>query len=57
MPVLRELYDRMATRPGKVDLEAVWKKLGVARQGDKVTFDDQAPLAKLRLAMTNPRHE
>ncbi len=57
VPVLRELYDRMATRPGKVDLEAVWKKLGVARQGDKVTFDDQAPLAKLRLAMTNPRHE
>ena len=52
--VLRELYDRMAPRAEKVDLDGMWKKLGVARQGDKVTFDDRAPLAKLRLAMTNP---
>jgi hypothetical protein len=54
VPVLRELYDRMAPRAEKVDLDAMWKKLGIARQGDKLVFDDQAPLAKLRLAMTAP---
>ena len=52
--VLRELYDRMAPRAEKVDLDAMWKKLGVSRQGDRIVFDDQAPLAKLRLAMLAP---
>ncbi len=52
--VLRELYDRMAPRAEKVELDALWKNLGVSRLGETVVFDDHAPLAKLRLAMTAP---
>ncbi|HSO34445.1 MAG TPA: hypothetical protein VLT33_18050, partial [Labilithrix sp.] len=52
--VLRELYDRMAPRSERVDLEGMWRRLGVARQGERVVFDDAAPLARLRLAMMTP---
>lgn len=51
VPVLRELYDRMAPRAERVDLEGLWRRLGVARRGESVVFDDTAPLASLRLAM------
>ena len=50
--VLRELYDAMKEQPVKVDLEALWKELGVARHGKSVTFDDSAPLADVRKAIT-----
>ena len=52
--VLRELYDRMAPRAERVDLDGMWRKLGVSRRGEKVVFDDQAPLAKVRIAMLTP---
>ena len=51
VPVLRDLYRRMAPRAERVDLEALWKRLGVARRGDSVVFDDSAPLASVRLSM------
>jgi hypothetical protein len=50
--VLHELYDRMAFAPGNVDLAALWARLGVMRQGDRVTFDDRAPLAAVRRSIT-----
>jgi hypothetical protein len=34
-----------------VDLPALWKELGVARNGETATFDDQAPLAAIRRAI------
>jgi hypothetical protein len=52
VPVLRETYARMATRPGAVDLPAIWKKLGVHLDHGTVLYDDQAPLAAIRKAMT-----
>jgi hypothetical protein len=51
-PVLRELYDQMKETPVTVDLQALWKKLGVIHRGRKVTFDDSAPLASIRKAIT-----
>jgi len=51
VPVLREVYDRMANAPAPVDLEAIWKGLGVVAAADderSVTFDDNAPLASIR---------
>jgi hypothetical protein len=51
-PVLRELYDQMKETPVTVDLQALWKKLGVVHRGRKVTFDDSAPLASIRKAIT-----
>lgn len=51
--VLRELYDEMKATPVKVDLPALWKELGVVRQGKSVTFDDRAPLSAIRRAITS----
>jgi hypothetical protein len=56
MPVLRETYDRMKDAPVDVDLDAIWKRLGVAPSGRSVTFDDSAPLAATRRAWAEPPH-
>ena len=55
VPVLRELYDEMKDKPVAIDLDALWRELGVIRQGDTVTFDDRAPLATVRKAITTGR--
>jgi hypothetical protein len=55
VPVLRELYTKMADAPVPVDLEAIWKRLGVVPQDRRVTFDDTAPLAQIRRSMLPPR--
>jgi len=49
--VLSGLYHRMGNDPVTVDLEALWKDLGVIRAGDSVRFDEQAPRAALRRAI------
>ena len=54
VPVLSELYERMKDQPAPVDLAALWQRLGVRLDGDGVAFDDRAPLAALRRAMTMP---
>jgi predicted metalloprotease with PDZ domain len=50
--VLKELHDRMGDKPDKPDLDALWRDLGVVYRQGKVTFDDKAPLAAIREAMT-----
>src|ERR1700741_961989 len=50
--VLLPLYEKMKNRPYNVDLAALWKELGVERDGDTVKFIDSAPLAKTRDAIT-----
>jgi hypothetical protein len=52
-PVLRPLYDAWALQRGSVDLDRLWQRLGVipVRRG-QVRFDDTAPLAKTRRAIT-----
>ncbi len=52
VPVLREIYDEMKTTPVVVDLAALWKELGVIPRGPTVEFDDRAPLAAVRKAIT-----
>src|SRR5262249_55299549 len=54
VPVLSELYGKMATHPYPVDLAKLFGELGVSMVGRAVKFDDSAPLAALRRAMTNP---
>jgi hypothetical protein len=53
-PVLRPLYDRMARARHEVDLERLWRQLGVARRGREVVLDDRAPEAALRRSFTTP---
>jgi hypothetical protein len=53
--VLNELYDEMKSKPVNVDLTDLWKRLGVSMQGETVSFDDSAPLAPIRHAITVAR--
>jgi hypothetical protein len=50
--VLENLYEQMADKPVAVDLEGLWKKLGVVRTADGVRFDDTASEAEIRAAIT-----
>ncbi|MDB4936159.1 MAG: hypothetical protein JWP87_3131 [Labilithrix sp.] len=49
--VLRELYDELGRTAGKVDLGALFEKLGVRLEGGVARFDDKAPLATVREAI------
>jgi hypothetical protein len=51
-PVLAPLYARMANEPSPVDLDDLWRRLGVVAMGDSVRFDDTAPDAAIRRAIT-----
>lgn len=50
--VLEDLYDRMSDKPVVVDLEGIWKKLGIVRTPDGVRFDDSASEAAIRKSIT-----
>ncbi len=50
--VLVELYDEMRSTPVTPDLAGLWKRLGVKLTSDGVEFDDGAPLAGIRRAIT-----
>lgn len=52
IPVLEELYRSMAHAAVSPDLAGLFKKLGVSIRGEAVVFDDEAPLAWVRKAMT-----
>lgn len=54
VPVLREMYEKMKGAPAPVDLNGLWKELGVARRDGKIRFDSSAPLAAIRAAITRP---
>jgi hypothetical protein len=49
---LTSLYGEMGPKAHMVDLDAMWRELGVVRAGDHVTFDDTAPMAATRRAIT-----
>jgi hypothetical protein len=50
--VLADLYKELGQLRGEVRLGELWKKLGVRRSRGVVVFDDTAPWAKYRAAMT-----
>jgi hypothetical protein len=52
--VLEELYNQMRAAPVAPNLDQLWKDLGVSRQDGKTVFDDTAPLAAVRRAITAP---
>jgi hypothetical protein len=56
--VLSDLYSRLGRAAGDVTddtLDALWKRLGVVREGRRVRLDDRAPLASVRRAISSPR--
>lgn len=52
--VLEDLYAGMKDKPVDPNLPALWKKLGVALVNGKVVYDDSAPDAAIRKAITAP---
>ena len=52
--VLADLYAKMGDKPYAPDLGALWRDLGVSVQNGRVSFDDTAPLAPIRRAITAP---
>ena len=51
VPVLQELYAQMRNAPHPVDLDQLWRELGIERQGTTVILHDDAPLAGARKAI------
>jgi hypothetical protein len=50
--VLRDLYNEMRDKPAPVDLDQLWEKLGIAMKDGAVNFNDKAPEANIRRAIT-----
>jgi hypothetical protein len=53
--VLTRLHNEMGPKPVTPDLAALWRDLGLKSQGESVEFDDTAPLAAIRKAITESR--
>jgi hypothetical protein len=51
--VLTTMYRQWSTSPVEVDLPTLWKSLGIRRAGDVIEFDNHAPLATVRISITN----
>jgi hypothetical protein len=50
--VLEDLYAKLSASPVAPDLDELWHQLGVERRAGTLTFDDSAPLAAVRKAIT-----
>jgi hypothetical protein len=50
--VLNPQYERMRDQPLPAEIDSLWQRLGVARSGGRVIYDDQAPQAHIRQALT-----
>jgi len=53
--VLMKLYEKMRDAPMNVDLDSLWKQLGVSIGNGTAQFHDDAPLAAIRKSITEPR--
>jgi hypothetical protein len=52
--VLADLYREIRTTPHTVNLDSLWSRLGVPEDPKSQPFDDHAPLAAIRIAITAP---
>jgi hypothetical protein len=52
--VLSTLYHSMGENPQTVDLNSLWKELGVGVENGVLMLDDKAPLANIREGITSP---
>jgi len=52
VPVLVEQYHQWRATPVTIDLDALWKQLGIEWQGRRIIFNDNAPLAPVRREIT-----
>jgi hypothetical protein len=52
MAILENLHQRLGAHSDTTDLAALWRQLGISREGRTVVFNDAAPLAPIRRALT-----
>jgi predicted metalloprotease with PDZ domain len=52
--VLTELHRQLGNSSGHIDLGNIWKRLGVQATPSGMRYNEQAPLASLRRAITSP---
>jgi hypothetical protein len=52
--VLGDFYQQIRTTPQAPNLDMLWSRLGVPRDPKTLPFDDHAPLAAIRIAITAP---
>jgi len=57
VPVLSELYEKMKASPSPVDLNDLWKQLGVEKKKGRIQFNDSAPLAATRRTITSEERD
>jgi hypothetical protein len=50
--VLTKLHDEWGSKPVTPDLDALWRDLGLRLRDGSIEFDDTAPLAAIRMAIT-----
>jgi hypothetical protein len=50
--VMTRLHDQMGPKAVSPDLDSLWRDLGLRMQGESLVFDDTAPLAAIRKAIT-----
>lgn len=50
--VMTRLHEQMGKKPVVPDLEGLWRDLGLRVQGESLEFDNSAPLAAIRKAIT-----
>ncbi len=55
--VMYDLYQRIRATPQTADLDSMWTSLGVPNDPKTQAFDDRAPLAAIRAAITAPPNE
>ena len=53
-PILGPLYREMGLARHAIDLDRLWRDLGVHIDGHRLSFDDSAPEAWMRKAITAP---
>ena len=51
VPVLQELYGQMRNSPHPVDLDQLWRQLGISRSEETIILSNTAPLVKIRRAI------
>jgi hypothetical protein len=54
--VLEDLYERIKTTAVTPDLDLLWTRLGIPADPKSQAFDDHAPLAAIRIAITAPQN-
>lgn len=52
--VLENLYAQMRDKPSPMDLDNLWQRLGLSLKNGSVVFNDKAPDAAIRKAITAP---